>query len=59
MGPKGNGDFTQLKGQKGNGDSSKARLKCATYRKQQSEIEMRQLPVMSIYDYVGGRQIIR
>jgi len=44
-GPKGN---TQLKGPKGNGDvSSKARLKCATYR----------LPVVSIYGYVGGRQI--
>jgi len=25
---------------------------------QQSEIEMRHLPVMSIYGYVGGRQIL-
>jgi len=25
--------------------------------KQQSETEMRHLPLISIYDYVGGRQI--
>jgi len=38
--------LSQLKGSKRNGDVQAA-----------SEIKMRHLPVISIYDYVGGREI--